>query len=268
MCVQGNSSSNFWALPCFPRRHSGTALAPLRVQLSVVKRIFGMMERLLHWCACRTSPLAFLVLPGAGTRISSPITRKRGGEEDIFGKHQEEQQRQFIIKILILTTHTLNIPQGGKLGNRKVPLSKDFEKAHGRGEQFHRAQWPTVTDPSSASAQALRHTHKGTHTTTTAKDWIIFCCFIQQKQRSTKQRMRSKTHTSQLTVQLQPKPQCHLGHLCCTCPKAKLKKKHHQGQGQHPVQSSEAFKKVLCQKPRTEKPKQIFKNYSTPYWFA
>ena len=88
-------------------------------------------------------------------------------------------------------------------------------------------------------------THTRTHTTTTAKEQIIFCCFIQQKQRSTKQRMRSKTHTSQLTVQLQPNPQCCLGHLCCTCPKTEFKKKHSQGQGQCPVQSSRALKKAL-----------------------
>lgn len=37
-------------------------------------------------------------------------------------------------------------------------LSRDFEKGHVGGEQFHRVQWPTTTDPSSASAQALTHT--------------------------------------------------------------------------------------------------------------
>lgn len=55
--------------------------------------------------------------------------------------------------------------------------------------------------------------------------------------------MRSKALTLQLTVQLQPNPQCRLGHLCCTCPQTEFKKKHRQGQGQYPVQSSGALKK-------------------------
>lgn len=85
-------------------------------------------------------------------------------------------------------------------------------------------------------------TSSGTHTHNYhSKILDHFCCFIQQKQRCTRQRIRSKTHTSQLTVQLQPNHQCCLRYLCCTCPKTEFKEKHYRGQGQHPVQSSEAL---------------------------
>lgn len=190
------------------------------------------MEWLLHRRACRASSLGLLVLPGTGTCISPSVTRKREGEEEIFSKHQEEQQRQFITKCSCLLhvhlTHTSRRQTGKQKGST-------FLKFWESTQQSGTVPQGTVTHGGRALLCLCTNSH--THTTTTAKDWIIFCWFIQHKQRSTKQRLSSKTNTSQLTLQLQPNPHCHLRHLCCTRPKTKCKKKHHKGQSQHPVQS-------------------------------
>lgn len=215
MCVQDNSSSS-WALACSLR----SSISSFRVKLSVVKRSFGMME----WparprCSC---------FQRHGTVFHHQSQEKRE-EKKISLTDSRKSSTVHKQSTCANYMYTQHITLGGKLGNRRVfpeILRKDmaeWNSSMGTMTHYNRSLLCLCTSSDTCSA-------------TTAKDWVIFCYFIQQ-------RMMSKTCTLQLTVQMQSNHPCHLGWLCYTCPKNELKRKHHQGQGQCRVQSSGALKK-------------------------